>query len=145
MPFLRTYLFLIPIIVMVLCEITKIFVEHARTGGWTQGMFRPGGFPSTHSAFVTSLLMVIARKTGIESTEFAIAFVFACVVWYDAISLRRSVGEQAELLNRLQQWHHLRERVGHSFKEVIAGIAFGAAVTLMGIGMDVYVASLNQQ
>lgn len=133
MNFLRTYLFLIPIITMVLSEVMKIAVEYVKTGRWAQGMFRPGGMPSSHSAFVTSLLMVIERTHGIESGEFAIAFVFASVVWYDAISLRQSVGEQAELLNRLQQWHHLRERVGHSFKEVIAGIIFGAIVTIVGI------------
>lgn len=142
MPFLRTYLFLIPVVTMLLSELTKITVEHVRTGQWTQGVFRPGGMPSSHSAFVTSLLIVIARKLGIDSAEFAIAFVFACVVWYDALSLRRSVGEQAELLNRLQQWHHLRERVGHSLREVVAGIAFGAAVTGIGIWADAFVVRL---
>lgn len=136
MIFLRTYLFLVPLLAMVLCEGAKVAVEYARTGKWASGVFQPGGMPSTHSAFVTSLLIVIARRVGIESTEFAIAFVFACVVWYDALSLRRTVGQQAELLNRLQQWQHLRERVGHSSKEVLAGIAFGAVVTIVGIWLD---------
>lgn len=143
MPFLRTYLFLVPVIAMVLSEAAKIAVEYARTGKWAQGVFQPGGMPSSHSAFVTSLLIVIARRLGVDSTEFAIAFVFACVVWYDAISLRRSVGEQAELLNRLQQWSHLRERVGHSSLEVLAGIVFGAMVTAIGIGLDAYVSGLG--
>ncbi len=136
MPLLRTYVFLVPVIAMLLSEITKILVDYARTGRWTTGMFRPGGMPSTHSAFVTSLLIVIARRNGFESSEFAIAFVFAAVVWYDAISLRRTVGEQAVLLNRLQQWQHLRERVGHSSREMFAGIAFGAIVTAIGIWAD---------
>ena len=142
MPFLRTYLFLVPLIAMVLSEAAKIAVEYLKTGKWAQGVFQPGGMPSSHSAFVTSLLIVIARRLGMDSAEFAIAFVFACVVWYDAISLRRSVGQQAELLNRLQQWSHLRERVGHSAKEVLAGILFGAAVTAMGIGLDSYVSRI---
>lgn len=126
---MRYALFLIPLVVMVLTECAKMAVEHVRTGHWSKGMFRPGGMPSTHSAFVTSLLIMLAFTVGIDSPEFAIAFVFACVVWYDAVSLRRSVGEQAELLNRLQHWHHLRERVGHSLKEVLAGIAFGVVAT----------------
>jgi acid phosphatase family membrane protein YuiD len=136
MTFFRTYLFLVPLIAMVLCECAKICVEYARTGHWTSGMFTPGGMPSSHSAFVTSLLIVLARRAGVDSTQFAIAFVFACVVWYDAISLRRSVGEQAEVLNHLQHKLHLRERVGHSAREVAAGIAFGAAVTAAGIWLD---------
>lgn len=136
MPLLRTYVFLVPVLAMVLSEAAKIVVEYLRTGHWTNGMFRPGGMPSSHSAFVTSLLIVIARRNGFESSEFAIAFVFASVVWYDAISLRRTVGEQAVLLNKLQQWSHLRERVGHSFREMLAGIAFGSAITIVGIWFD---------
>lgn len=142
MPFLRTYVFLVPVIAMVLSEIAKILVEYARTGRWTSGMFRPGGMPSTHSAFVTSLLIVIARRNGFESSEFAIAFVFAAVVWYDAISLRRTVGEQAAILNRLQREKLLRERVGHSAREMLAGVAFGAAVTIVGIWFDRIVATV---
>lgn len=140
MSLLRTYIFLIPLLVMVLCELTKVAVEHMRSGKWEQGLFRPGGFPSTHSAFVTSLLIVIAQRMGFESVEFAIAFVFAAVVWYDALSLRKSVGEQAELLNRLQKWHHLRERVGHTSKEVFGGIVFGAVVTACGIWAAAHIA-----
>lgn len=142
MEFFRTYIFLVPLLAMVLSEAAKGAVEYARTGKWTQGLFQPGGMPSSHSAFVTSLLIVLARKTGVESTEFAIAFVFACVVWYDAISLRRSVGQQAELLNKLQQFQRLRERVGHSSKEVLAGIVFGACVTAVGIWLDGHVGDL---
>lgn len=133
MSILRHYPFLIPIVVMVLSELAKILVEHIRTGQWHRALFTTGGMPSSHSAFVTSLLMIVERKTGAHSVEFAIAFVFAAVVWYDALSLRREVGLQAEMLNRLQHWQHFTERVGHSLKEVIAGIAFGAVVTQIGI------------
>jgi uncharacterized protein len=133
MAILRQYIFLIPLIVMVLSEVAKAIVSYARTGSWHHMFFRTGGMPSSHSAFVTSLLMVVERRSGATSVEFAIAFVFAAVVWYDAVSLRREVGQQAQMLNRLQQWTHFTEQVGHSLKEVIAGIAFGAVVTTIGI------------
>lgn len=133
MDILRQYLFLIPIVVMFLSELTKMGVEYMRTGHWHAGLFRTGGMPSSHSAFVTSLLIIVERKTGVHSVEFAISFVFAAVVWFDAVSLRREVGLQAEMLNRLQHWQHFTERVGHSIKEVIAGIVFGTAVTYIGI------------
>ncbi len=136
MDILRTYLFLIPLAVMILCEITKACTERIRTGQWHAGFFRPGGMPSTHSAFVTSLLIIVERKVGVESLEFAMAFVFAAVVWYDAVSLRHEVGLQAEMLNRLQQWQHFRERVGHSVLEVIGGIVFGTVVTYVGIWLS---------
>ncbi len=136
MSLLRLYPFLIPLVVGLLCEIVKIIHEGLKTGNWHEGIFRAGGMPSTHSAFVTSLLIVVWQKLGAESTEFAVAFVFACIVWYDAMHSRRAVGEQAAILNRLQQWKHFTERLGHSGMEVIGGILFGAAVTWIGIWLS---------
>lgn len=132
---LRTYIFAIPLIVGLLSEIIKVLTEGFTRGAWHEGIFRPGGMPSSHSAFVTSLLIVVYTRTGLDSVEFAIAFVFACIVWYDATSSRRAIGQQAIVLNKLQKWEHLSERLGHSLKEVIGGILFGALVTWIGIWM----------
>jgi acid phosphatase family membrane protein YuiD len=129
-----TYLFLIPLVVGVLCECVKLLVETLRRGALAIDHFlQPGGFPSTHSAFVTSLLIIVWRRAGVESLEFAITSVFAALVWYDAMSSRRAIGEQAEVLNRLQHWRHLATPLGHSFLEVVGGIVFGAVVTMIGI------------
>jgi len=130
---LSTYIFLIPLIVGLLSECVKIITEGIERGVWHEGIFRPGGMPSSHSALVTSLLMIVAFKEGLHSVSFAIAFVFASIVWYDALSSRRAIGKQAEVLNRLQHSEHLSERLGHSLKEVIGGIVFGVVVTACGI------------
>ena len=129
----RLYPFLIPLVVMIVTELTKIVLEGIETGNWKGGLFRPGGMPSSHSAFVTSLLIIVGWRSGTQSMEFAIAFVFACITWYDATSSRRAIGEQAKVLNRLQHWQHLSERLGHSLLEVVCGIAFGAVITMIGI------------
>lgn len=131
--FLSTYLFVIPLLVGLASELVKIFTEGIQRGAWHEGLFRSGGMPSSHSAFVTSLLIIVEKKTGLDSVSFAMAFVFACIVWYDAVSSRWAIGEQAKILNRLQTWEHFSERVGHSLKEVIGGIVFGAVMTLIGI------------
>ncbi len=133
---LSHYLFLIPLAVGLITETLKIVVEGIESGEWHRGIFRSGGMPSTHSAFVTSLLIVVALKSGPESTAFAISFVFACIIWYDAMSSRRAIGEQGKILNRLQKWSHFSERVGHSFKEVVGGIVFGAAITMIGVWLS---------
>lgn len=131
---LSTYLFLIPIVVLFLCECTKLIVSSIRKGHIDFNSFlHAGGFPSTHSAFVTSLLIVVWRKAGVDSVEFAIAMVFAALVWYDSMSSRREIGELAAGMNRLQHWQHFQTRVGHSAIEVIGGVAFGALVTWVGI------------
>src|SRR3990167_6743009 len=88
---LHTYLFLIPIIVMVVTEVAKALVGRGKTGNWHTKLFHPGGMPSSHSAFVTSLVIVVGRKLGVSSPEFAITLVFACITWYDAMSSRRAI------------------------------------------------------
>lgn len=136
MHLLRLYPFLIPLVVGILCEATKILHEGFKSGNWHDGIFRAGGMPSTHSAFVTSLLIVVWHKLGAESTEFAIALVFAVIVWYDAMNARRAIGMQAQILNRLQKWERLVERAGHSGKEVLGGILYGGVVTWLGIWLS---------
>ncbi len=64
-------------------------------------MFGAGGMPSAHSAMVCSLVISIARVSGVGSPEFAIAVLFAIIVMYDATGVRRAAGEQAKRLNRL--------------------------------------------
>jgi uncharacterized protein len=136
MQLLRWFPFLIPLVVLVLAEFTKMFVEQIRNGTWHARLFHPGGMPSSHSAFVTSLLIIVGYKSGIESMEFAIAFVFAAVTWYDAMSSRRAIGDQAKVLNKLQHWQHFTEQLGHSLLEVIGGIVFGIAITVLGIWLS---------
>lgn len=123
-PFI-TYPFLICVSVMIVSEITK----HLFTGFTRNIWFAHGGMPSSHSAFVTSLLMVVGSMTGLGSPEFAIATVFAGIVWYDAAFVRKQVGNQAKALNVLQQFQLFSERVGHSLSEVFGGVIFGALMT----------------
>ncbi len=108
-------------------EVTKRLISGYVRGVW----FDHGGVPSSHSAFVTSLMIVVAERDGLSSTTFAIAAVFAGIVFYDALFVRRAVGEQARMLNTMQQLEKFSERIGHSLVEVIAGILFGISGTLL--------------
>ena len=60
-----------------------------------------GGMPSSHSALVCSVVVAMARKVGVTSPLFGLAFCFAAVVIYDAMGVRRAAGEQAKVLNRM--------------------------------------------
>ena len=135
---LSRYIFLIPVVVGVLCEITKLVIESIKCRGIAfEHFFHSGGFPSGHSSFVTSLLIIVWYKMGLESVEFAIAATFAAIIWYDAMGSRREIGLQAEVLNHLQRFKHFRTRIGHSFFEIMGGIVFGALVTWLGIAMSI--------
>jgi hypothetical protein len=100
-----------------------------------------GGLPSAHSAFVTGLATGVAIADGLHSSQFAIAFVLALVVMYDAMSLRREAGKHADVLNELlllsfirdafREREALKELIGHTPLEVVAGAALGIATALV--------------
>ena len=99
-----------------------------------------GGMPSSHSSFVTSLAVMIGLKSGFDSEAFAICFVLALIVMYDASGVRRAAGKQASILNQIvEHWdegveiqgERLKELIGHTPFEVIAGAVLGIAVSII--------------
>ena len=99
-----------------------------------------GGMPSSHSAIVMGLTASVGRVNGVGSAAFAIALIFSFVVMYDAAGVRRAAGRQAALLNRLVddlfsqrgfKEEQLRELLGHTPVEVLAGAALGIAVGVL--------------
>lgn len=100
-----------------------------------------GGMPSSHSAFVVSLAVSVGIVNGFSSTMFALAFCTAMVVMYDAAGVRRAAGQQAKLLNKLvEEWEKgdfslaekkLKELLGHTPVEVLAGAILGVMIAVM--------------
>lgn len=99
-----------------------------------------GGMPSSHSAVVTGLATLIGKYEGVDSAIFAMSFVVAFVVMYDACGVRRAAGKQAALLNKLvetpgltgvQVSERLVEVLGHTPIQVIVGALIGIIVGLM--------------
>lgn len=98
-----------------------------------------GGMPSAHSALVSALAVGVGQTIGWASPEFAIALIFAIIVMYDAAGVRQAAGKQARVLNQIiDEFFHkdhliseerLKELLGHTPVQVIAGSALGAAVS----------------
>lgn len=98
-----------------------------------------GGMPSSHSALVAALATGVGQTKGWNSIEFAIALVFAFIVMYDAAGVRQAAGKQARILNQIveeffQEGHELaesrlKELLGHTPIQVIAGSALGVAIS----------------
>ncbi|HHY10148.1 MAG TPA: divergent PAP2 family protein [Firmicutes bacterium] len=105
-------------------------------------LVEPGGMPSSHSAFVTSLATAAGVKEGFDSSLFALALVFAMVVMYDAAGVRRAAGKQARVLNAIvedlnrRELHpeRLRELLGHTPFEVLIGALLGILIALWRLG-----------
>ena len=97
-------------------------------------MVTMGGMPSAHTALVCSLATTVAIVSGVGSTVFAVATFFAAIVMYDAAGVRQTVSHQSTILNRMLDElfkgrpafeQRLRELIGHTKFEVIAGAALG--------------------
>ena len=76
---------------------------------------------------------------GFDAPDAMIAVGLGTITMADAVSIRRAAGEHARLLNRIAarldaserfEAARLRERLGHTRREVIAGVFFGIAVAL---------------
>ena len=99
-----------------------------------------GGMPSSHSAVVTSLATLIGKYEGVGTPIFALSFIVAFVVMYDACGVRRAAGKQAALLNKLvetpgltgvQVSEKLVEVLGHTPVQVIVGALIGIVAGLI--------------
>lgn len=93
-----------------------------------------GGLPSNHSAIVSSMAALIAFKEGIGHPAFGVAVTLAFIVTLDANSLRRQVGKQAVLLNKIApntNCQPLRERMGHTPAEILTGIVVGIMIAVV--------------
>ena len=87
--------------------------------------------PSSHSAFVTALCVSVGLRNGFNSEIFAVAFVFAAIIVYDAYRLRGTVQHHSHILRRLIRTLPENEReevelmVGHTVPEILVGVAVG--------------------
>jgi len=99
-----------------------------------------GGMPSSHAAGASCLAAAIGLEYGFNSVYFALAASFAIVVMFDAQGVRRASGRQARILNKIMEdiyWqkrihdNQLRELIGHTPIEVIAGFLLGVIIAFL--------------
>lgn len=133
---------LVAIVASLVAQVVKLFVEVVRNGKVNmRTLVETGGMPSAHSALVTALAAGVGQTQGWNSTEFAIAVVFALIVMYDAAGVRQAAGKQARILNQIIdeffQGDHkfnedrLKELLGHTPFQVIVGSALGIAISCL--------------
>ena len=99
-----------------------------------------GGMPSSHVAGASCLAAGMGFEYGFNGPYFALAAAFAIVVMFDAQGVRRATGRQARILNKITEdiyWKgkvpegRLRELVGHTPIEVIAGFILGVSIAIL--------------
>ena len=121
-----------------LAQLIKVPWNYLSSGKWDWVLLlRAGGMPSSHSALVASVAHATGLFVGFASPSFALALTVAIIVIYDATGIRRQAGMHAEFINRIikdrllgkvTQDHLLREMLGHTPVEALAGTLLGIAV-----------------
>lgn len=106
-------------------------------------MVGDGGMPSAHSATVSAVASMTGLLCGFGSPMFAVACILAIIVMHDATGVRLETGKQAKLLNEMVAlWEalgqpklsiekKLKEFVGHTPMQVLAGMLLGIAVAII--------------
>jgi len=99
-----------------------------------------GGMPSSHAAGAAALATLCGLELGFNSVIFALTAVFALVTMFDAQGVRRSTGQQAEILNKILDdiyWRgkfeteKLMELIGHTPIQVLMGALLGIALAII--------------
>ncbi len=103
-------------------------------------LFDTGGMPSAHSASVVSVATAVGLFYGFFSIISLISIALAIVTMFDAAGVRRAVGRQAKVLNKMTDElyergqigeNRLKELLGHTPMEVVAGAFLGFVITFI--------------
>ena len=146
--FFGNYILSVALLSWLAAQICKTIINYILSGKFeAERMWGAGGMPSAHSALVCSMFMAAAKSQGVNSPIFAIAFILAAIVMYDAMGVRRETGEQAKVLNRMisdwlsededapaylaQNGGKLQEKVGHFPFEVLSGALLGILIAVI--------------
>jgi acid phosphatase family membrane protein YuiD len=139
---LNNHVLVVALIACLTAQVLKALLEFIRHRKLNlRVMVETGGMPSAHSALVTSLACGIGQTLGWSSPAFAVTSVFAIIVMYDAAGVRQAAGKQAKVLNQIIDElfqekpefneDRLKELLGHTPFQVIAGSALGVAISCL--------------
>ena len=124
-----------PLVAWLIAGSLKFLINSYRAKRWAFDLIGYGGMPSNHSSIVWSAVSIIYFTHGSSEPALVVAIALAFIVMLDASSLRKQVGKQAKAINQLNQLADvssppkepttLRERIGHSSAELLAGLMVG--------------------
>ena len=136
---LQNYMLVSAVVSWFLAQVIKTaLAAYLNHGNSWERLTGSGGMPSSHPSTVVALTTAAALQYGLQSPAFAVSFILASVVMYDATGVRMETGKQAVLLNKILEdnpfnWKpeefqmKLKEYVGHTPLQVLMGAILGIA------------------
>jgi acid phosphatase family membrane protein YuiD len=126
------------VIAWLVAHIIKFFIAKIKGQKRTIAtqLFISGGMPSSHSATVVAVTVLIGLRDGMASGLFGLAVLVVLIVMVDAVKVRRSSGEQGMAIRQLIQEQKSkvalpRAAMGHTPVEVLVGAILGAVIGLV--------------
>lgn len=129
------YLVVIPLVVGFSAQFLKFIIHIFQRNFQLSYINSYGGFPSAHTAFITSITTIAWLAEGTYSLIFAVCVVTALITIRDALGIRVFVSQHGYILNRLikdvchdgqhKKYPRLEENLGHKFGEVMGGAVIG--------------------
>ncbi len=132
------------ILSIISAQLIKPFFFYLRQREWDFSLIHAsGGFPSSHTAAVTSLSLAVGIQENFSSAIFAVTLAFSLIVIYDAANVRYYAGKNIQITQQLikdiqllTQTHledpiyltHVKEVLGHKWIEIIGGVFHGIVV-----------------
>ncbi len=113
-----------------------ITVKSENRGFVWKRAFSCGGMPSAHAAVVASLATSLGFDFGWTSPFFQVSAVLGGIIIYDAVTLRRVVGEHSLILKEMVREKTRRsflfgEMIGHTPLEASVGILIGVLCAVL--------------
>ncbi len=146
-----------------LAQLSKLLIELMVHRRWRPAvLIETGGMPSSHAALISGAAAGIGWELGWGDPLFALAATLAFIVLYDASGVRRAAGQISARVNGLPDglWEvrpvgglqplepaqppaplrspvfkPLKENLGHTRLEVLAGSLLGPAIALTGLAL----------
>ena len=132
-----------PILAFIIAQGIKVIIRSTKRKLTYRDIFAYSDMPSGHTSVVVSIVSILGLVYGVNSSFFAVAFVFALIVIVDAIGLRNYLGQHGKTLNVLVKDLHedsfldfsypkLLEKIGHTPLQVLVGALVGIITSLLG-------------
>lgn len=120
----------LPFVAWVVAGSLKFAINYIRYGKMARSRIGYGGFPSTHTTILTSVVAFAGFTSGFTSPLFTLGLGCLIVLIIDAHGLRRKVGFANARINALEKQMGLervplREHMGHTWPEIVGGLVLG--------------------